>query len=79
MKTDSHVLRKLNRAQTIDNLRQEQDDIEYESDEDEGAAEYYGEVESCIIACKNFSLTDEAVVDEIQGLCQGKHVVYEKN
>lgn len=52
---------KVDRVKTLNNLIKRQKAIKYESNEDEGAAEHFAEIESCIIAIKS-NYSDEAIL-----------------
>lgn len=54
-------MKTLNKQKTLQNLISRQKAIVYESPEDEGAAEHYAEIESCIIAIKS-KHTDQDVI-----------------
>lgn len=55
-------MEKLNRLQILEKLKAEQAAIVYESDEDEGAQEFYGELQSVIDAI-NEGRTDKEIQD----------------
>jgi len=52
----------MNRQQIIQKLQREQSLIKFESDEDEGAAEFFGEIQSVIDILKDPFSTEEQIM-----------------
>ena len=56
------MLKQIDRNKTMQALKNRLAAIEFESEEDEGAAEYYGEVDS-VIQVLTANKSDEAIID----------------
>lgn len=53
----------INRQEVIQKLSVKQSCIKFESDEDEGAAEYFSELQSVIDVLRNQSSTDQDIIN----------------